>query len=83
MVFFNTPLLGLYSITQLISLSKLVSSSSDRSVVGINQVVRESIPFSYCARPGRLIVEVERHTYSQLPVTYRTDRITQAVLLIR
>ena len=40
-------------------------------------------PFLYCARPGRLIAEMERHTYSQLPVTYRTDRITQTVLLIR
>jgi len=30
-----------------------------------------------------LIVKVERHTYFQLPVTYRTDRIAQAMLLIR
>ena len=45
--------------------------------------MRESIPFSVCARPGRLDAEVERHTYSQLPVTYRLDQITQSKLLIR
>jgi len=32
--------------------------------------------------PERLISEVERHTYYQFPVTYRTNRITQAMLLI-
>ena len=31
----------------------------------------------------RCIAEVLRHTYFQLPVTYHTDQITQAVLLIR
>jgi len=32
---------------------------------------------------GLIVKEVERHTYFQLPVTYRTDRIAQAMLLIR
>jgi len=29
---------------------------------------KESIPFFDCARPGRWIAEVKRHTYFQLPV---------------
>jgi len=40
-------------------------------------------PLFICATPGRLIAVVERHTNFQLPVIYRTDRITQAVLFIR
>ena len=52
--------------------------------MSVSTIQRGSLsPFPYCARTGRLIAEVERHTYSQLPVTYRTDRITQTVLLIR
>jgi len=31
------------------------------------------IPFSICVRPGRLIAEVECHTYFQLSVTYHTE----------
>jgi len=31
----------------------------------------------------RLIVGVERHTYFQVPVTYRIDQITQAMLFMR
>jgi len=49
------------------------------SVSTVQQVV---YPFFVCTRPGRLIAEV-RHTYFQLPVTCRTDRITQAMLLKR
>jgi len=30
-------------------------------------------PLFVCARPGRLIAKVERHTYFELPVTYRTE----------
>jgi len=38
---------------------------------------------SICARPGRCIAEVECHTDFQFLVTYRTNRITKVVLLIR
>ena len=40
-------------------------------------------PFLFCARLGWWIAEVEHYIYFQLPVTYRTDRITQTVLFIR
>jgi len=33
-----------------------------------------------CARPGRLIAEVERHTYFSLPVTSAQNQITQTML---
>jgi len=37
--------------------------------MSVSALVRESIPFSICARLGRFIAEVERHTYFQFPVT--------------
>jgi len=40
-------------------------------------------PLFVCARPGKLIAEVERNIYFQLPVTYRTDLTTQVMLPIR
>jgi len=36
-------------------------------------------PFSFAL--GDCFAEVERHTYFQLSVTYRTDQITKAMLL--
>jgi len=38
-------------------------------------------PLFDCARPGRWVTKVERHTF-QLPVTYHTDFISQAMLLV-
>ena len=39
-------------------------------------------PFRIALDLGDCIAEVERHTYHQLPVTYRTDQFTQSMLLI-
>lgn len=39
--------------------------------------------FRLLARPGRLITEVEVRIYFKLLLTYRTDRTTQAMRLIR
>jgi len=55
---------------------------SSESLLSVSVLVRESIPFSICARPGKCIAEVERHTYFQFPVTYHTNQITQVMLLI-
>jgi len=51
----------------------------------IHQLCNEEVyPLSNYTSPGRLIAEVERRTYRlQLTGIYRTDRITQAVPLIR
>jgi len=54
-----------------------------RSSVGINDSTRESILFSFYARPERLVDEVEFLTYFHFQVTYHTDQMTQAMLLIR
>ena len=45
-----------------------------------NQTFR--YPLFFSARPERYIIEVECYTYFQLPMTSRTDWITQAMLLI-
>jgi len=55
---------------------------SSESLLSASALVRKSISFSLCARPGRCIAEVKRHTYSQFPVTYRTNRITQVLCYV-
>jgi len=47
-----------------------------------NNNKRKNIYFFVWARPGGLIVEVERQTNFHLPVSYRTDGITQTILII-
>ena len=49
--------------------------------MSVSTIQRGSLSFFVSARkPGRFIAEVKHHTYFQLPVTYSTDRIIQAVL---
>jgi len=48
--------------------------SRSTTYIGISHATRKSIPFSFALdQREREIAEVERHTYFQLPVTYRAE----------